>query len=205
MKKLVLLGVLLVVAVAIGGGVILGGVAGSGEAQEGRGVVNSANAAPRKVVDARVRSAQVLVGSGGNRRIVGPASFCAPPNGEAIALACALRARAPEGPKLPVRPGKRISLRFGTSVERLSLRYERATTDGTVIALTYSKPVRSSPDGGLSWSTAMSRDPALHRARTIAVFSVAYRDAVRLSLPTRMSKPMPDATAEFAVPLTVAR
>lgn len=51
----------------------------------------------------------------------------------------------------------------------------------------------------------MSRDPALHRARTIAVFSVAYRDAVRLALPTRLSKPFTDATAEFAVPLSVSR
>lgn len=153
-----------------------------------------------------MRASHLLVASADNRRIVGPASFCAPSNGEPIALACAVgRVRAPEGPKLQVRPGKRIALRFGTSVESVSVRYQRATKGGRVIALTYSMPLRSSSDDGLSWRTVMSRDPVLHRARTIAVFSVAYRDAVRLALPTRLSKPFTDATAEFAVPLSVSR
>lgn len=166
----------------------------------------TASPSPKVVEEKAPRAIHLLItsqllGSGDHSRIVGPTSFCAPPNGEPVALACGGRVRAPQGPKVPVQPGRPILLRFGTAADRVWVRYERATKGGRVIALTYATPIRSSSNGGLIWRSVMPHDSSLRRSGTIAVFSVAYRDGIRLPLPDRMTKPFHNATAEFAVPL----
>lgn len=98
------------------------------------------------------------VSSQGVTRMLGPDSFCAALNGEPVTLACGGQMRAPRRAKLPVRLGRTITLRFGTAVGRVSVRYARAGKHGRLTALTYSMPLRAAGKDR-DWHTVMSPDP----------------------------------------------
>ena len=151
------------------------------------------------------RATHLLVSSEGRRRIAAAESFCAPSNGEPIALACGSRVRAPRGDAFLARPGATVTLRFGTAVRDVWLRYGLVGKAGRVTALTYATPLRS-PDGDVRVRRiVMSRDPTMRRRRLVLVVSAAYRDPIAIDVRGRRTKPFADAFAEFAVPLRVGR
>lgn len=182
------------VPVALLGSLVAGVVGVVALASNGGGASRESRSAAASLSDAEIR-----LRSEGRRRVRGPESFCAKPNGEPIALACGGRMLPPRGRPLPVRPDQPITAVFGTKVEKISVSAMRATRDGRVVALTHATPLRRSGKGR-HW-----RIPVPHGApRRGAVLSVAveYEEGVRLRLTrNRLSRPFRDASATFLVPL----
>ena len=151
------------------------------------------------------RATHLLVSSEGRHRIAVAQSFCAPANGEPIALACGSSVRVPRGRAFFARPGAPVTLRLGTAARDVWIRYSRVGKNGRVVALTHAAPLRSSGEDGRAWKLVVPRDPAVRRKRLVAVLSVAYRDPIRLDVRGRQTKPFTDAFAEFALPLRIDR
>jgi hypothetical protein len=189
---------------AIGGAVLLvltcGGVVVAADLMSNE----SKDAAPPASARNSLADEQLRISTPDGGRTLGPESFCAAPNGEAVSLACGSAVRAPRGRALSVRAGTPLSLRFGSAAERVSFHLGRVLHDGQTVAMTYDLPLRSSGNAHV-WQMVVPRDVPLRVPRTVLTIGVVYRDGVRLGLRDRLSKPFTDASAEFAVPLQELR